>query len=45
MKSGRIRRIVEVVYNLSMNPPWRFKRFRYDLPHANHHNLIEKIKE
>ncbi|CAG8714493.1 11464_t:CDS:2, partial [Funneliformis mosseae] len=31
-------RIVEVVYNPSTNPPWRFKRFRYDLPHANHHN-------
>ncbi|CAI2175484.1 10466_t:CDS:10 [Funneliformis geosporum] len=33
-------RVVEVVYNPSMNPPWRFVRFRDDKPHANHHTLL-----
>ncbi|CAG8729527.1 16904_t:CDS:2, partial [Funneliformis caledonium] len=36
-------RIVEVVYSPSMNPPWRFKRFRYDLPHANHYTKYEPV--
>ncbi|CAG8532739.1 4482_t:CDS:2 [Funneliformis caledonium] len=38
-------RIVEVVYNPSIHPPWRFKRFRDDQPRANHHTVIEKIEQ
>ncbi|CAG8709072.1 7806_t:CDS:2, partial [Funneliformis mosseae] len=38
-------RIVEVVYNPSIHPPWRFKRFRDDQPRANNHTVIEKIEQ
>ncbi|CAG8555583.1 9572_t:CDS:10 [Funneliformis mosseae] len=38
-------RIVEVVYNPSMNPPWRFIRFRDDKPHANHHTLLSNTSK
>ena len=39
--------IVEVIYDPSVNPeiPWRFVRFRDDKPHANHHTVVEKIKQ
>ncbi|CAG8534411.1 398_t:CDS:10 [Funneliformis mosseae] len=36
-------RIVEAVYNPSIHPPWRFKRFRDDQPRANHHTLISSV--